>query len=275
MKNKLFIIIQILLILIVSACSGTKKTTVSTATINKNIVINNVKANDLNYNVISTKYKATVFINKSKNSFSGNLKIANDSLIWITVSPLLNIEVVRGIISKDSVFMINRFNREYYEESINQIVKNDSLPFIKVIQNVLIGNLGDILFNKSELINLNSESCQLIFTEPTLSNFDNNINSKYVKGLKCTADVNLNRNKVQSFNYKIDENTFVKAKYNKFINVSGKLIPSVVEIDFQSTKTNFKGTFEYSNIQVNQNESFSFVIPKSYSKIKKLIPLLQ
>ncbi|HAR20844.1 MAG TPA: DUF4292 domain-containing protein, partial [Cytophagales bacterium] len=48
------------------------------------------------------------------NQFSSPLtiRIRKDSVIWISVNPALGIEVVRALITKDSIFVIDKIHKD-------------------------------------------------------------------------------------------------------------------------------------------------------------------
>ena len=65
-------------------------------------------AKDLNW--FSAKAATVVDKNGKENSFKSNFKLRKDSLVWVSLSPALGIEIVRAIVSLDSVqFIKNDF----------------------------------------------------------------------------------------------------------------------------------------------------------------------
>ena len=73
-----------------------------------------LKEKELKFDWFSAKFSAE-YSNKGKeNSFSGQIRIRKDSLIWISLTPMLGIEAVRLMISQDSVKLMNRLNDTYF-----------------------------------------------------------------------------------------------------------------------------------------------------------------
>ena len=76
-------------------------------------------------------------------NFNANaiIRLKKDSLIWVSVSPALGVEVLRCLITKDSVFVMNKIQKEYYLFSYNDLKAklNYELNF-DLIQAILLGN---------------------------------------------------------------------------------------------------------------------------------------
>lgn len=79
----------------------------------------NLKQNELKYNFFSARFSAGFRQNKIRNSFSGQIRIHKDSLIWISISPALGIEMARVLISNDSVKYMNRIDNTYFISDFN------------------------------------------------------------------------------------------------------------------------------------------------------------
>jgi hypothetical protein len=100
-----------------------------------------LKEKELKFDWFSAKFSAE-YSNKGKeNSFSGQIRIRKDSLIWITLTPMLGIEAVRLMITQDSVKMINRLSDTYFigdYEYVNRFL-NTNIDF-DLLQAFLLGN---------------------------------------------------------------------------------------------------------------------------------------
>jgi hypothetical protein len=76
-------------------------------------------------------------------NFNANaiIRLKKDSLIWVSVSPALGVEVLRCLITKDSVFVMNKLQKEYYLFSYSDLKAklNYELNY-ELIQSVLLGN---------------------------------------------------------------------------------------------------------------------------------------
>ncbi|MBK6643722.1 MAG: DUF4292 domain-containing protein [Bacteroidetes bacterium] len=105
--------------------------------------------NSFKVNSFSAKASVKTNIGDQSNSFNINLRIKTDSVIWISVSPLLGIEVARVMITRDSVKFMDRLNNKYSNSDFrffNDLL-NVNIDF-EIIQGILTGNLFSYKKNK-------------------------------------------------------------------------------------------------------------------------------
>src|SRR5690554_5290997 len=104
-------------------------------------LIQQVKKNEVNFNSISTKADFKVITKDKTQSFKANIRIQKDSAIWISITPLLGIEVARVLITQDSVKVINRLTKEYFIGDFSYLHKRFNIDLeYEVIQAILVGN---------------------------------------------------------------------------------------------------------------------------------------
>jgi len=119
----------------------------------KNISGNKVKNRSTRYllkNIDKNKQEIEWFSAKSKVQFTGpdnkrqsvtaNIRMKSDSAIWVSVTPLLGIEMARVLITPSNFKVLDRFNRKYYEYQAEDIVKMIGYPVdFNLVQNALLG----------------------------------------------------------------------------------------------------------------------------------------
>ncbi|MGB0423113.1 MAG: DUF4292 domain-containing protein [Flavobacteriales bacterium] len=80
---------------------------------------------------------------EQKRSFKANLRSKRDSVIWMSISPALGVEVMRLMITPDSLKLISKIpgDKYYYEGSIDKLneMAQSELSFY-MIQDLLVGN---------------------------------------------------------------------------------------------------------------------------------------
>ena len=136
----------IAIIFILCSCS-TNKSTSSLRTLSANHIIREVEDNRFEFDNIDTKFN--VRLEGNNIGLKGQLKMKNDSVIWISLSLKLGIEVARVMITEDSVKLINRTNKTYFVESVDKF--QERLPSevtMQFLQDILVGN--DILLSKND-----------------------------------------------------------------------------------------------------------------------------
>ena len=75
-------------------------------------IFDSVKSREFDFNYLSAKAEVS-YTDKSgeTSSFDINLRICRDSAIWISITPLLGIEVARVLIRHDSVIVLDRIHK--------------------------------------------------------------------------------------------------------------------------------------------------------------------
>lgn len=114
-----------------------------------NETIDQFKSNYIDFKTFNAKIKVESSGNKGKNpDITAVIRIIKDSAIWMSLSAtFINIEVYRVLITKDSVILINKQNKEVQFRSLDYLQEVTEIPFsFKTLQDLIIGNpvfLGD------------------------------------------------------------------------------------------------------------------------------------
>ncbi len=75
---------------------------------------------------------------------TANIRIRKDSLIWMSISATLGIEVARIIISKDSMIIMDRLNKQYAVLDYLKLTEKYNFKIdYDLLQSVLLGNLSN------------------------------------------------------------------------------------------------------------------------------------
>ena len=68
-------------------------------------VFDSIRDNYGDYKYFYSKFSASFIMNGEKTSIKGTIKIKPDSIIWISLSPGLGVEIARIKATKDSIFL--------------------------------------------------------------------------------------------------------------------------------------------------------------------------
>ena len=75
------------------------------------------------------------------NDLSGQLRIRKDSIVWLSVTATIGVEVLRAKISNDSVWLLNRLEKTYLSEPLDTVSVCLGLPLsLPLIQTLLLDN---------------------------------------------------------------------------------------------------------------------------------------
>lgn len=249
--QSLWIIVLCSMFFVFSSCS-TKKETTSLRNLSANHIINEVENNQFDFDNL----EATIRVNlKGDNipGLKGKLRMQNDSVIWISLSLKIGIEVGRIMITNDSIKFVNRNTRTYISENIDFL--DSILPInasFQFFQDLLVGNISSIIYSDKFKSTIENNTYKL----------ENN------KSKLITNNVWVIPETYRISQYDIQENlikTKVEIKYDDFHDIGGKLIPSKI-IFALSSKHNIYLEINYSDISTGEKMEFPFNISKKYDK---------
>lgn len=234
---------------------------------------NKLKEHESKFHQFSAKFNVTYQVDRKKTNISGNLRIDYDSIIWISISPALGIEAVRFMLTPDSIKYINRLNNTYFLKNfayINQLL-NKTLDY-DMAQAFLIGN--DFSLYESNTFKASVENQQY-----KLNTVDRRKLRRYVRHSEDDISIPIQSIWLDPDNFKIskvllkeaerDNRKFV-ATYGEFEDVEGQLIPSDLDFKVETDNEKISIKIKYSKIQLDQEQTYPFRIPESYTEIKDL-----
>ena len=231
-----------------SSCGLLKKDALEIEYItSKNNII--TKVNDLNIspNWLSINSKINIEKEGKNTVVNANIRIKKDSVIWISLKAPLGIELLRSMITPDSIYFMSRMDKTYFIKPIShlkEVVKTD-INFFQFQQ---------ILFSSPDITN---QELKLSFNKEgkhVLSSDKNKYTiNKFFRIEKMSVSNQNSHQLTINFN---NHNYFdeVKSYYPK--NMDIKVISS----------ENFASSIDFSKIVFNKKSSLSFKIPSSYVK---------
>lgn len=97
-------------------------------------------ATSTGFKTLSAKVNLTYTDQTREQSFAGRIRVIEDSAIWLSVAPLLGIEVVRALVTRDSVLVVDRLNKRYLRGPHHMVDSLLGVPFSFVgVQALLTG----------------------------------------------------------------------------------------------------------------------------------------
>jgi len=222
---------------------------------------------ELQFDWFSAKFSIDYIYDKKLTEFRGQIRIKKDSIIWLSFSPALGIEMARLKITNDSVFFMNRINKTYLKgdyQFINNFLQTN-IDF-DILQSFIIGN--DFQFYEKSKFRAFIDN-----HEYRLSTMERHKLKKFVKQdetLKAFYQniwLNPKNFKISRVNIKeITNDKRLDATYGNFKDYEGQLFP--FDILFEITadeKITVK--VDYSRIGIDEPLSFPFSIPTKYDRI--------
>jgi len=192
-------------------------------------------AADYEFDFLQAKARIKFDDGSINQSFTANIRIENNSTIWISLTGPFGIEGARVMMNKDRIQIIDRLNNKYYDEEYTFIDKYLSFQTnLLFLQNLIVGNVFQDELSKYKV----------------LSDQDNYIINYDYNGLEAKYTV--------SPNY----------KYRR-VEMDEKFGSRKIEMDFNDYKFIDEYLFAMlRNIHFSENENDVF-IEMNFSKVKK------
>jgi hypothetical protein len=230
-------------------------------------VFDSVKSKEFTYHYLSAKANVS-YTDKSgeTNSFDINVRMCHDSAIWISITPLLGIEVARVMIRPDSIIILDRLHKTvmrrdfmYFEEWLKANVN------FNMIQAVITGNYFQYQ-EKEKIKSLYDEEPYVILST---------LNKRQAR--RAAEEKDPSKPLIQDFwidgNYRIaksritddKQNRSIEASYKDFSEVNSHLIPNsiVVTVAAQSP-TIIK--VDYTRIEAAETLQMPFSVSDKYEE---------
>lgn len=205
------------------------------------------------FDFFSTRFSGNVNIDNDNYSVSGTIRIKKDSAIYISVSPILGIELARLLVTPDSVHFVNRMEGTYFEgdvEFLNSLL-NTRMDF-HMLQALLVGN--DFSRFSAENFELSQEREKLLLKGR--GSVQQNI-------LLDPASYKIMENHV----YDQQANISIRAAYNRHQDLDGQELPQELVLTLTEGNTRSELSVRYNRSSINQPQSITFSVPDRYTPI--------
>jgi hypothetical protein len=236
---------------------------------NAKTLSSNLKINEFNFDRLNAKLAVEALVDSTSESFTVNLRIKRDSIIWMSISKL-GIEGARILITKDSVKFTNSISKKYFRGDFAYISQmlNTELDF-EILQSLLIGN-SVTFYDEEEKLKPGVNDCQ--YTLGTIRK--KKLRRVMEKGKEL-------KEPVQSIylipeTYKISRILFydfnpdrsLDAHYGEFEKVDSlQWFPQKMNYVIKAQK-NISIDIKYSKVSLNAEQTFPFKIPNNYEPIE-------
>jgi hypothetical protein len=220
---------------------------------NKNM-LTKIRSNIIAFNTFSAKLKVD-FESEAKQmaGISAVIRMQKDSVIWISASLPVIGEVVRAIITPDSLKAIDKFHKKQYLRAIKDANDVLNIPFdFKTLQDLIIGNpvyLTDSIYQVVKTPAVISFSCDSTLFTSLFNVF--------------ADDYVLQQSKVMDKDS--THNRSCELTYGEYKSQDGYKFATRRRV-FIEEKNFTKINMDFNKVDFNQPVSFPFTIPSGYSK---------
>jgi hypothetical protein len=215
----------------------------------------NFRKNHIDFKTFNARIKVEYQNNKGKQpDITAIVRIVKDSAIWISLTAtFLNIEVYRVLVTKDSVILLNKQDREVQYRSLDYLQEVTQIPFdYSTLQDLLVGN--------PVFMNNNVSSYRKTENQVLLS-----VTGKIFKHLLTLSSDNylLQHSKLDDVD--INRNRTADITYSGFENKAGVYFSTYREITV-SEKDKLDIQLTFKQYEFNKELSVYFNVPKNYKR---------
>lgn len=218
-----------------------------------------LEVRNFDYTYLSAKAKFSFKDEKSDVNAKANFRFRKDSIIWFSFASGVGIEGARGIVTPDTVVIIDRVNKQYMAYDFAAFSDRFGYPVdFQMVQNMILGNLilarseADEVIEKDDLFHLLQQGGKV--------KVDNSINRTTFK----IEDVLVSE---------MNSNNELNIHYDRFGLVGEFAFPYLTHVDlnYQDPQGNSRQSMvEIDYNKVEQEDSqlrFPFKIPSKYQLI--------
>jgi anthranilate/para-aminobenzoate synthase component I len=270
-RGRIGLLLMALVLITLSSCKSNKQVLRrSIKDYGFDFLYDQMKQNQLTFNTLNAKFSLEFEQNRKVTNLRGQLRIKNDSLMWMSFSPALGIEAARVLLSDDSVMFINRLNKSYFtgEYALIDSLLHTTIDY-HLLQSMLVGNdLTQYDINKFKS-SVDGELYRMTIRERRKI-------KRYIKSGEIDTRVLVQQIWLDPDNFRIrridikeqgeENNNSLQVFYDDYIDIDGQLFPSKLHIDINSQKT-IHISVDFSRIELNEELSFPFSIPSKYDKM--------
>jgi len=218
----------------------------------------NIKVQNLDFLYFHSRARLEYKDPDNQFTSSVNIRMRKDSVVWISVTPGLGIEAIRCLITKDSVYIINRLGKGSYNKyPMSYFREQFHFDFnLAYIQNLLLGNLCNGINDDDELSPKNEyQVIQQKRNSYFIENFVNPGNHKIEK-LQITDTTN---------------QSTLSLSYSEFKNIDTSLFAhkNLILLNFNNEKGLYSMAIDIDHAKAEINDKhlkFPFNVPNRYEK---------
>lgn len=219
---------------------------------------------------MSTRFEAQFKIDKAL-TVKGNLRIKRDSIIWVSITPALNLEAFRIKLTPDSVYMVNRVGKSYYAGTYDIVRKLTGVNMnYQTVQAILLNEMIMYPFNN----NVDTLAC---FREMNISNKKTEIELTRKQLLRKNDTLSVQQQfTFDLLYYRLTETAIsdnylgskLDLKYEKYKALDSlSYFPIIQTFEVKDKKNKVKIKLEYEHVRFNEEQNYPFTISERFNRI--------
>jgi hypothetical protein len=217
-----------------------------------------VDVNNIQFAYFKSKSKVTYTDASSSQSATVDIRVKRDSIIWLSINKV-GIEGARTLITRDSIFILDRLNNELLVYDFSTLSKRFNFPVsFDFLQAAMLGNVT---------VQENPEYDVAVVKEPTYYILRQNQDSVTVDNYVDNSDQKLKRVSV----VEKSTNNSLNIQYENFTPLESFLFPfkGSLTLSYQLAGANYHTAIqvEHQKAEISDKElKFPFAVPPKYER---------
>lgn len=225
-----------------------------------------IRTKQLQFKYFSAKVDVDANLDKSNPNFACKLAIVKDSAIWLSIGAL-GIEAYRVLITKDSVYFLDRLKKLYFKGGfgiINNVLKIDA--DYQMVQSILLGTT--YLYYKENNYLTSRDEDQLLFSslpkrklKRAIRGEENTfllVHANWVDEVSCMVK--------KLFIKDFKHNRKLEVNYSNLASVDSQPVYSNIAVNIKADGDG-NINLKFNNIKINKPVAVPFIIPSGYSPV--------
>ena len=218
---------------------------------------------------MNAKASVTTIENGNETSFTIHLRSKRDSVIWISVTPLLGIEVARVIITEDSIKVLDRVHGRYQSSTFEYINKLLLMKVnFEIVQALLKGNFFAYKKNENKFNSVYLEDKYYILSSLNKHKLKRSLEEKDLNK-PVIQDCYIDNGSYRITRMMVEDQKISKTletNYGDFRPTEGGMFPFHSQTKITAEKT-FEITIDYAKVETGNPQEFPFNIPNNYERM--------
>jgi len=219
---------------------------------------------------ITAKASVTTVQDGNETSFNISMRACRDSVIWISISPLLGIEVARVLVTPDSVKFLDRLHGKYQVNNFETINKLLELKVnFEIVQALMFGNFFAYKKNENRFNSVYLEEKYYILSSLNKKKLKRSLEEKD-PNKPVIQDVYIDQVNYRIFRMSVEDQKINKSlvtNYSDFRLTDAGMFPYKSETLIKADKE-FSIKIDFGKVTVGETQEFPFNVPASYERVR-------
>jgi hypothetical protein len=271
MRAQLSILALVVITTIVSCTPYRKVIKEPLKTHGTDYLIEKMKEQEINAGYFSSRFSAEIVRNRERMSFNGQIRMKKDSIIWLSLSPALGIEMGRLIVTSDSVKWMNRLESNYLlAETVHLTETLHPLLEFDLLQSLILGNDLALYDNSQFRGSIDSREYKLTVTQrrslKKQLKEDESIETIPMQNIWLDPETfRLTKVAIRDLT---DKDAKIDVEYQRFTNVNGFLFATRQLYDIHGLGNKLSFNISFTRTDTPESLSFPFTIPEKYVSMR-------